>query len=250
MEKITRVGVDLAKRVYQVHAVDNAEHTVLARPMSLQRFVDWAAGLSAGTVVAMESCSGAHHLARRLRLMGLDARLIAAHFIAPFRVQGASGKTDANDAAAICEAASRAHTRYVPVKTPEQQGWQGIHRLREGYKEERTACINRIRGLLAEFGLVAGQCRLLVGKCAAFRVATPGLRNRFAHAGLFAGIRLSLDLVKLGQHAYLLRVVVPDIAAYDKVYKRLIADTQLSDVSSSFAIEESKYTRALPLSYV
>jgi len=157
MEKITRVGVDLAKRVYQVHAVDNAEHTVLARPMSPQRFEQWSARLPAGTLVAMESCSGAHHLARRLRVMGLDARLIAAHFIAPFRVQGASGKNDANDAAAICEAASRARTRYVPVKTPEQQGWQGIHRLREGYKEERTACINRIRGLLAEFGLVFPQ---------------------------------------------------------------------------------------------
>jgi transposase len=157
MDKITRVGVDLAKRVYQIHAVDNAELTVLARPMSPQRFVAWAASLPAGTVVAMESCSGAHHLARRLRLMGLDARLIAAHFIAPFRVQGASGKNDANDAAAICEAASRVRTRCVPVKTPAQQGWQGIHRLREGYKEERTACINRIRGLLAEFGQVFPQ---------------------------------------------------------------------------------------------
>jgi transposase len=66
--------------------------------MSPERFLSWALGLPAGTVVAMESCSGAHHLARRLRLMGLDARLIAAHFIGPFRVQGASGKNDANDA--------------------------------------------------------------------------------------------------------------------------------------------------------
>jgi len=100
----------------------------------------------------MESCSGAHNLDRRLRLMEKDVRLIAAHYIAPVRVQGASGKTDANDDAAICEAASR-----VPVRTPEQQGWQGIHRLREGYKEERAACINRIRGELAEFGLVFAQ---------------------------------------------------------------------------------------------
>jgi transposase len=144
MDKITRVGVDLAKRVYQVHAVDHTERQALARPMSPQRFEQWATTLPAGCVVAMESCSGAHHLARRLRLMGLDARLIAAHFITPFRVQGASGKNDANDAAAICEAAARPRTRCVTVKTPEQQGWQGIHRLREGYKEDRTACINRI----------------------------------------------------------------------------------------------------------
>lgn len=83
MDKITRVGVDLAKRVYQVHAVDRSERPVLARPMSPQRFEQWAATLPAGCMVAMESCSGAHHLARRLRLMGLDARLIAAHFITP-----------------------------------------------------------------------------------------------------------------------------------------------------------------------
>jgi transposase len=125
--------------------------------MSPQRFLQWAAELPAGCVVAMESCSGAHHLARRQRLMGLDARLIAAHFIAAFRVQGACGKNDANDAAAICEAASRPRTRFVTVKTPDQQGWQGIHRLREGHKEERTACINSIRGLLAEFGLLFPQ---------------------------------------------------------------------------------------------
>ena len=67
---------------------------------------------------------------------------------------GKSGKNDANDAAAICEAAGRPHMRFVPVKTAEQQGQLAVHRLREGYKEERTALINRIRGLLAEFGLV------------------------------------------------------------------------------------------------
>lgn len=89
--------------------------------------------------------------------MGLDARLIAGQFVAAYRMQGTSGKNDANDAAAICEAAARPHMRFVPVKTPDQQAWQGIHRLREGYKEERTACINRIRGLLAEFGLVFPQ---------------------------------------------------------------------------------------------
>lgn len=86
--------------------------------------------------------------------MGLDARLIAAHFVAPYRLAGKSGKNDANDAAAICEAASRPHMHFVPVKSTERQGQVALHRLREGYKEERSACINRIRGLLTEFGLV------------------------------------------------------------------------------------------------
>lgn len=89
--------------------------------------------------------------------MGLDVRLIAAHFVSPYRMEGRSGKNDATDAAAICEAASRPSMRYVPIKTCEQQGVMSLHRVREGFKEERTACINRIRGVLAEFGLVFGK---------------------------------------------------------------------------------------------
>lgn len=102
----------------------------------------------------MEACGSAHHWARRLQALGLNARLIAAGFVAAYRMQGAGGKNDANDAAAICEAASRPHMRFVPVKTVAQQAVLSLHRLREGYKEERTGCINRIRGVLAEFGLV------------------------------------------------------------------------------------------------
>ena len=157
---ITRVGVDLSKRVIQVHAVDRAGRVVLVRPMSVERFFSfftWCAELPAGCLVAMEACGGAHHVARRLRAMGLDARLLAGHFVTPYRMAGKSGKNDANDAAAICEAAGRPHMRFVPVKTAEQQAQLSVHRLREGFKEERTALINRVRGLLTEFGLVFPQ---------------------------------------------------------------------------------------------
>lgn len=152
-----RVGVDLSKRVFQVHGVDRAGRVLLAKAMSPERFFAWCAELPAGCVVAMEACGGAHHVARRLRLLGLDARLIAGHFVTPYRMAGRSGKNDANDAAAICEAAGRPQMRFVPIKTAEQQGQLAVHRLREGFKEERTAIINRIRGLLAEFGLVFAQ---------------------------------------------------------------------------------------------
>jgi transposase len=149
--------VDLSKRVFQVHAVDRRGGVVLAKAWSSDRFFAWCAELPSGCLVAMEACGGAHHVARRLRLLGLDARLIAGHFVTPYRMAGRSGKNDANDAAAICEAAGRPHMRFVPVKTAEQQGLLALHRLREGYKEERTALINRIRGLLTEFGLVFPQ---------------------------------------------------------------------------------------------
>lgn len=89
--------------------------------------------------------------------MGLQPLLIAGQFVSPYRMQGASGKNDANDAAAVCEAASRPSMRFVPIKVAEQQAMLAVHRLREGHKQDRTACINRIRGLLAEFGLVFPQ---------------------------------------------------------------------------------------------
>ena len=155
--QIVRVGVDLAKRVIQVHAVDGAGRAVMARALPREKFLPWCAQLPPGCAVAMETCSGAHHWARRLRAMGLQPLLIAGHFVGPYRMQGRRGKNDANDAAAVCEAAGRPHMRFVPIKTAEQQAVLAVHRLREGYKEERTACINRIRGLLAEFGLVFAQ---------------------------------------------------------------------------------------------
>jgi transposase len=152
--QLARVGVDLSKRVFHVHAVDRAGRVALNKAMSPQHFFNWCAQLPAGCLVAMEACGGAHHVARRLVSVGLDARLIAGHFVTPYRMAGKSGKNDANDAAAICEAAGRPHMRFVPIKTTEQQGQLAVHRLREGFKEERTALINRIRGLLAESGLM------------------------------------------------------------------------------------------------
>lgn len=157
LEATVRVGVDLAQRVIHVHAVAADGRVLASRPLSRERFLGWCEQLPKGCLVAMEACSGAHHWARCLRALGLDARLISAGYTAMYRLQGRHGKNDANDAAAICEAASRPHMRFVPVKTTEQQGLMSLHRLREGIKRDRTACINRIRGLLAEFGLVFPQ---------------------------------------------------------------------------------------------
>ena len=154
---IARVAADLAKRVIQVHAVDGVGQLVCRRALPREKFLAWCARLPAGCVVAMEISSGAHHWARRLQALGLQPRLMSAQLVAPYRSEGATGKNDANDAAAICEAASRPAMRFVPVKSVEQQSMLCVHRLREGLKAERTACINRIRGLLAEFGIVHAQ---------------------------------------------------------------------------------------------
>jgi len=101
----------------------------------------------------MEACSTAHHWARKLTALGHTVRLIAPQFVAPYRKGGTSGKNDAADAEAICEAASRPTMRFVPTKNVHQQGIMTMHRMRQGWIEEKTALINRLRGLLAEFGL-------------------------------------------------------------------------------------------------
>jgi transposase len=156
-EGVVRVGVDLAKRVIQVHAVDASGRIVTSKALRREQFLPWCVRLPEGSMVVMEASSSAHYWCRRLIAFGLDARIVSAQLAAPYRQEGHGGKNDANDAAAICEAAGRPRMRFVPVKSVEQQSMLCVHKLREGLKEERTACINRIRGLLAEFGLVFPQ---------------------------------------------------------------------------------------------
>lgn len=156
MNSIARIGVDLAKNVMQLHGVDAAERVVVRKAVSREKFLEWFANREP-CVIAMEACSSAHFWARRLREMGHDVRLIPPQFAAPYRKGGARVKNDALDAEAICEAASRPRMRYVPIKTAEQQGILVLHRVRLGLVEERTALVNRLRGLLAEFGVFLPQ---------------------------------------------------------------------------------------------
>ena len=107
MGEITRVGVDLAKLVFQVHAVDGTGKLVTNRQLKRDKFLSCCVQLPVGCMVAMEGCGGAHHWARKLTALVLNARIIAAHLVAPYRLQGKGGKNDAADAAAVCEAASR-----------------------------------------------------------------------------------------------------------------------------------------------
>jgi transposase len=151
---IVFVGIDLAKNVFAVHGVDEAGKPVLVRPaVARGKLHELIASLGPCTV-AMEACSGAHHWARLFSTLGHTVRLIAPKFVVPYRLSGKRGKNDAADAAAICEAAQRPSMRFVPVKSLEQQGNLCVHRVRQGFVAQRTETINRIRGLLSEFGIV------------------------------------------------------------------------------------------------
>lgn len=151
---IVFVGIDLAKNVFAVHGVDEHGKPALVRPSVPRAKLHALIASLPPCSIGMEACSGAHHWARLFVALGHRVRLMAPKFVAPYRLSGKRGKTDAADAAAICEAMQRPAMRFVPLKSAEQQALLTLHRVRQGFIEQRTALINRMRGLLAEFGIV------------------------------------------------------------------------------------------------
>jgi len=153
--KINRVGLDLAKNVFQLHGADRKGKTVWKRQLSRSKWLSvLCASVEPGTEIGMEACAGAHHWARQLMQRGYPVKVIPPQFVKPFIK---SNKNDANDAAAICEAMGRPDMYPVKVKTVEQQDLQAMHRIRDEIKSHRIAKANQIRGLVTEYGLVAPQ---------------------------------------------------------------------------------------------
>lgn len=148
--KITRVGLDIAKQVFQVHGVDERGEVRLRKRLTRGKVLEFFAQLPP-CLIGMEACGGAHYWGRELGKLGHTVKLIAAQFVVPYRKRG---KNDANDAEAICEAVGRPRMHFVAVKSEEQQSVLMVHRARRLVVGNRTAQVNQIRGLLGEFGLV------------------------------------------------------------------------------------------------
>ena len=148
--KITTMGIDLAKNVFQLHGVDEHGHSVLRRSLKRSQMQVYFARLEP-CLIGREACGGAHYWARILTEFGHTVRLMAPQFVKPYVK---SQKNDAADAEAICEAVARPNMRFVAIKTPEQQALLALHRARAGFVKARTAQANQMRGLLGEFGLV------------------------------------------------------------------------------------------------
>ena len=148
--KVTTIGIDLAKRVFQVHGVDRHGKLVLRKRLTRSELVPFMANLPPCRV-GMEVCGGANYWSRRFRFLGHEVRLMSPQFVKPYVK---TNKNDYNDAEAICEAVSRPTMRYVVPKTIDQQDLQSLHRVRQRLIQGRTALVNQIRGLLAEYGLV------------------------------------------------------------------------------------------------
>lgn len=184
---ITTVGVDLAKNIITVFVMSMAGKVLEVRDLGRKEFATWLRGLPKGSIIGMEACSSSHHWGRLMRSLELEPRIMAAEFVKPFR-KSRSTKNDRNDAEAICTAVRQPNMRLVSVKSIDQQQRLAWHRMREGWKEERTALINRTRGLLAEFGTVISQ------SSGAFTRALTGLIHDEAQS---ATLRHLLEQVQL-----------------------------------------------------
>jgi transposase len=150
MRQVVRIGVDIAKRWFQIHAVDGDDREVLNRKLPRDKVLGFLAALPPCDV-ALEACSSSHYWGREIARLGHRVRLISPNYVKPYVKRG---KTDAHDARAICEAASRPHMRFVRVKTEEQQAALMQHTSRQLLIEQRTAVANSLRGQLAEFGVI------------------------------------------------------------------------------------------------
>ena len=153
LARVTRVGLDLAKHVFQVHAVDVRGEAVVVRKLRRGGVLEFF-GRLAPCVVALEACGSAHHWGREIAALGHEVKLIPPAHVKPYVRRN---KTDAADAAAICEAALRPGQRFVPLRSVENQAELMRHRVREQLVGQRTALLNALRGHLSEIGVIAPQ---------------------------------------------------------------------------------------------
>ena len=151
--KITTIGIDLAKTIFQIHGVDQYDKTIVRKQLKRAEMSLYFANLPP-CLIGMEACGSAHHWARKLGGYGHTVKLMAPQFVKPYVK---TNKNDMADAEAICEAVARPNMRFVPIKNVEQQAILSVHRARQGFVKARTAQANQIRGLLSEFGIVIPQ---------------------------------------------------------------------------------------------
>jgi error-prone DNA polymerase len=220
------IGLDTAKSVFQVHAVDTGGSAAMRRKVQRDELIPFFEKQETCTVV-MEACGAAHHWARMLTALGHDVKLIAPEAVRPFVKKGK--KNDAADAAAICEAASRPDMRFVPVKKLEQQGILALHSARSLLVKQQTMLANAMRGLATEFGLTVpkgiGKLDDLVALVETDEAFPENARQVFT--GLLDHCRATAETIK----AFEAEIVAH--ARHDETARRLATIPGLGPITSS-----------------
>ena len=152
MGEIITVGLDIAKNVFQVHAIDEEGEVIVRRQLRRRQVLPFFSRLQP-CLIGMEACATSHYWAREIGKLGHEVRMMPPRYVKPYVKRN---KNDAADAEAICEAVTRPTMRFVPIKTPQQQSILMVHRTRQLFVQQRTSLINAIRAHLAEYGIVAG----------------------------------------------------------------------------------------------
>lgn len=224
---ILTVGIDTAKNVFAVHGVDAEGKVQMRQPKVVRGKLNALIASLPPCTIGLEACTGAHYWAREFQAHGHTVRLMAPKHVTPYRMSGKRGKNDAADAAAVCEAVGRSNMRFVPVKSEEQQSRLMVHRARQGFVKDRTATINRIRGLLAEFGVVLPLKAEVVR-----RLATAQLEQLPGYANLVIGDLLS-EVHHLDERIAQYDRHIQDMARQCTVAQRLMQLMGIGEVSAT-----------------
>lgn len=214
---ITTVGLDIAKNVFYAHGVDRNGKVVLQRKLTRGKVLEFFAKLPM-CLIGIEATGSAHYWARELMKLGHTVKLMPAQYVKAYVKRD---KNDPNDAAGICEAVSRPSMRFAAINTVEQQDMQMLHAIRQRLMQHRTAALNQIRGLLAEYGVVFKQGATHLRRGIAERL------SREAHG--LSGV--AVELIKDVQCQ--LTALDERLAAYDARVKRACqSDPRCQDIEA------------------
>ena len=151
--KVSTIGLDLAKNVFQVHGLDEAGEVIVRKALRRRQVLPFFERLEP-CLIGMEACGTSHYWGRELCALGHEVKLMPPAYVKAYVKRG---KTDAADAEAICEAVTRPSMRFVAIKSPEQQSLLAVHRARDLLVRQRTQLVNMIRSQLAEFGIAVAK---------------------------------------------------------------------------------------------